>query len=88
MLLHISFCVEWFLTEAQLNSNAFENHLENSEFRKNEGNGFCLFATLGHWLAFQRQPAPSAAPQPYLGYWPNQSAHPKHQAGSPFHLCS
>jgi hypothetical protein len=23
-----------FLTEAQLNSNAFENHLENSEFRK------------------------------------------------------
>jgi hypothetical protein len=27
-------CVEWFLTEAQLNSNAFENHLENSEFRK------------------------------------------------------
>jgi hypothetical protein len=34
MLLHISLCVEWFLTEAQLNSNAFENHLENSEFRE------------------------------------------------------
>jgi hypothetical protein len=42
-----------------------------------------LSATLGHWLAFQRRPAPSAAPQPYLGNWPNQSAHPKHQASFP-----